>query len=261
MILTVSGCNQNDILHSDPKEVSYSIILVAGQSNTHYGFGFNQNIYQPKSSIMQLGRFGDNNMKIIEAIDPLDHHTKKSDRTGFGLTFAKNIVKDFPENNVLIIPCGYEGTGFIDNRWNKNNDLYNDAVNRCSMVLNDFPKSKLLAILWHQGEKDVGNPNYKKQLDRFIVDIRNDLKADSVPFILGGLVPYWVKIKQERTIVQEIIKNTSKRHYLVGFADPENPFLIDKPDNNFEKKHFSAIGQKELGKRYFIEFKKLTVVK
>ncbi len=256
--LVINACNKNEILNFNTEEIPYSVILIAGQSNTHYGFGFNKNEVENKTRIKQLGRFGDNNMKIIDALSPLDHHTKKKDRIGFGITFAQQLESDFKQSNILIIPCGYEGTGFIDNRWNKDDDLYNDAVNRVRNVLEEFPNSELTAILWHQGEKDVNNPNYKKQLDDFIIDIRNDLNADSIPFILGGLVPYWVKKEKKRIIIQEVIKNTVRRHYNIGFADTEFPFVIDKPDNNFEQKHFSADGQKELGKRYFNEFKRLS---
>ena len=59
-------------------------------------------------------------------------------------------------------------------------------------VMENNPGSELTAILWHQGESDVGSVSYENDLDNFIYDIRSDLNAFDVPFILGGMVPFWV---------------------------------------------------------------------
>ena len=49
------------------------IILVIGQSNTHAGIGFDVELDKPVKGIKQLGRFGTDNMKIIEAVEPIQH--------------------------------------------------------------------------------------------------------------------------------------------------------------------------------------------
>ena len=77
---------------------------------------------------------------------------------------------------------------------------------------------------------------------------RSDLNAFDVPFILGGMVPFWVDKYDERIKQQEIISSTVNRHNLTGYADPELPFRIEKEDNFFDEIHFDAPGQRELGK-------------
>ena len=69
-------------LSSSPSKVSSEIneptnyiILIVGQSNTHYGIGYDFELDKSVENIKQLGRFGNDNMKIIDAKEPLHHHT------------------------------------------------------------------------------------------------------------------------------------------------------------------------------------------
>ena len=49
-------------------------------------------------------------------------------------------------------------------------ELYSDAVARVRHVMENNPSSELTAILWHQGESDVGSVSYENDLDNFIND-------------------------------------------------------------------------------------------
>ena len=236
----------------------YNVILIAGQSNTHYGTGFEPNLDCSIDGIKQLGRFGDDNMKVVDAVEPLQYNSREVNRIGFGLTYAKLLQEYLNDNKkIIIIPCAYWGTGFQDNHWNKGNGLYEDAVNRVKYVMSHNPESKLVSILWHQGEEDIGFSNYQNDLDDFIVNIRTDLQADSIPFIVGGMVPFWVNKSYIRKKHQLIISNSVNRHRCVGYADPELPFVIEKDNNIVDEIHYNSKGQRELGRRYFEEFKKL----
>lgn len=249
------------IMFSCSKEKNEStnyVVLIVGQSNTHAGIGYDLELDKTVEGIKQLGRFGNDNMKIIDAKEPLHHHTSGENKIGFGLTFSK-LLKNYlnTKKNIILVPCGFGGTGFAKNDWNKGDELYSDAVIRVKHIVENYQDSELTAILWHQGESDVGSMSYENDLDNFINDIRNDLNAFDVPFILGGMVPFWVDKNEERIKQQEIISNTVKRHNLIGYADPELPFRIEKEDNFFDQIHFDAVGQRELGKRYFNEYLRL----
>ena len=91
--------------------------MVVGQSNTHAGIGLNPELDGSVDGISQLGRFGNDDMQIIRAEEPLQHHTKDDNKIGFGLTFAKLLKEylDYP-NQIIIIPCGFGGTGFQGNQ-------------------------------------------------------------------------------------------------------------------------------------------------
>jgi hypothetical protein len=124
-------------------------------------------------------------------------------------------------------------------------------------MIENNPESVLTSILWHQGESDVGSPSYETDLDNFIINIRNDLNATNVPFIVGGMVPFWVdqsieRIQQQQQ--QQLIMTVVNRHNYIGYANSELPFRIEKQDNFFDVVHYDAEGQRELGKRYFNEY-------
>lgn len=235
---------------------AYDIILVIGQSNTHSGSGLDLVLDAPDPLIFQLGRIQGNNYRIIAAAEPLEHATLSAKKIGFALTFAK-----FYKNNkliagrkVIIIPCGQGDTGFRKQRWNTGDDLYQDAVIRTNYILKYHPNSRVVAILWHQGEADLNYCPYQSALDAMIVNMRKDIVSpagEMIPFILGGMVPYWVAKDPARQLLNNIIKNTPGRVSRCGFADPVLPFLITKPDNDLDDSHFDAAGQREMGRRYY----------
>jgi hypothetical protein len=244
---------------ADQSVIGYDIILVAGQSNTHYGWGYDSILDKTDNRIFQLGRFKEMDYQIIPAAEPLDHHTKKNNRIGFALTFAKLYANAFLEEGrvVLIIPCGRAGSGFKNNRWNRGDYYYQDAVDRTQFVLSNFRNSKLIAVLWQQGEDDVYNLNYQQDLDQFIGDFRADLGAVDVPFILGGMVPFWVDKNSARVQTQSIIQTTKNRLSNVGYADPNAPLIISKEADSTDILHYDAAGLREMGLRYFASYLEL----
>ncbi len=239
--------------------MAYDIILIIGQSNTHYGAGLDAAIDTPHDKVKQLGRFGANNLQIIPAVQPLDHKTKTADRIGIGLPFAKEYADEFLDDDreVLLIPVAVGGTAFIKSDWNKGDDYYQDAVNRFQLSHQQHPQNQLVAILWAHGESDADwdNVNYQEQLDRFIIDLRSDLRAPEVPFLLGGMVPEFAESGPEKQLVQSIIKDTPNRIENTYYVDPTNPFII--PADTAELVHFDAAGIREMAKRYWEVFKEL----
>ena len=242
---------------------SFDVFLIAGQSNTYWGMGYDTALDKKSVGIYQLGRYGSDNYKVIEASEPLQHFNPKPERIGFALTFAKLYQKATKnKHKILLIPCGMDNTGFEGDGWNKGNFLYVDAVERANYVFQHYPKSSLIAILWHQGEKDANYKKYQNALDTFIVQIRSDIKAanQNTPFILGGMVPYWTDLKESRKKQQVCIRNTTKRLPNIGYADPYLPTRIQKQDNNQDTVHFNAAGQREMAKRYFEAYKQFNKI-
>jgi hypothetical protein len=243
------------------KDSAYDVFLIAGQSNTYWGTGYDSIKDKGAEGIYQLGRLEPTNLKIIAAKEPLHHFNPKSDRVGFALTFAK-LYQNYIHNarNILLVPCGMDYTGFDGEGWHKKDFLYDDALSRINYVFKKYPKSKLVAILWHQGEKDINYKGYQKDLDTLIVQFRREITTANshTPFILGGMVPYWTELKEARKKQQTIIMNTTKRLSNIGYVDPYQPFRIQKPDNTIDTVHYNADGQREMGKRYFEVYKKMT---
>ncbi|WP_027418423.1 sialate O-acetylesterase [Crocinitomix catalasitica] len=263
-LITIYACRKDPVfIREEPvieKVKAYNIILIAGQSNSHYGKQTDTVVHTTSDNILQLGRFKEDDYQLIDATVQLQHHSASENRIGFGLFFAKelqNILTD--TNQIVIIPCGATGSCFIKNDWNKGDGLYQDAIERVEFIMSNFPDSKLTTILWHQGETDAYfvNENYQENLDNFIKDIRADLNAVDVPFILGGMVPYWVRGNSFREQIQSIIATSVFRHEHCGYVNPEIPFIIEKVNKEIDPIHYDAKGQIELAKRYFEEYQKI----
>ncbi len=234
----------------------FDIFLIIGQSNTCGGTGIDPILDAPHPRILQLGRHNGMNLKVIPAIEPLEHHHRIPNAIGFALPFAKEYVCNLLEENrtVLLIPSGMGGTGFKDKRWGVNNDLYADALERVNFVLKNYPSAKVKAILWHQGEKDVNNKQYIQQLDTMINTLRQSIQHDNsaaIPFILGGMVPTWVDRQRSRKRHEYRICTTPLRIPHTAFANPRQPCVIRKENNDVDRVHYDAAGQRLLGKRYF----------
>lgn len=239
----------------------YDIILVAGQSNTHYGYPLVPAKDTVNSKVYALKRYDGKDYRIEKANPALDFWTRATDRNSFAITFAnlyaKNILAN-SERKILIIPAGYSGTSIA--YWVKNANLYKDAMERTNYVLDNIPGSKVVAILWHQGEANVGTTGYQTLLDKMISDMRSDIKqqgTNKLKFILGGFVPFWANAASSRQDINTIIKNTPSRVAYTGFANPTIPFVISKPNNYVDDIHFDSDGQREMGKRYYEEFVRL----
>lgn len=245
------SCCSCEKLNYKKEELTYDIIIVAGQSNTCYGYGYDKTS-MIKSNVLELGR-NNKDMLIIPATPSLNNWSKDSLKSSFGYDFARFYSNRtaLNKNPVLIIACGEAGSSFIDNRWNKGNPLYNDLINRTTFILNEYPGSKVVCFLWQQGESDLENTYYQKNLDDMILNMRIDLKQNNLPFFLGGMVPYWTSLSLQRINHQKIIKNTEKRMNQCFYVDPTG---ISKPDNNFDAIHYSDVNQQILAKKYWKSF-------
>ena len=255
ILFGISSCRKDN-----DNNIIYDVILVAGQSNNYYGFNLNElTPFVESKNIKQLGRVDSLNYQIIPANEPLQNHSLPVNKGGYVLTFANLYAKTLLQENhkILIIPCAMSGSSFINNHWNKGDKYYEDAIERTKFILSHYRKSKLIAILWHQGESDEQNLDYQIDLDNFISNIKTDLISQKTPLILGGMVPFWVKQNTKRIAIQNIIKSTPNRLTNTGYANPEFPFIIEKSDNSINSIHYNAKGLRELGQRYFTEYLKL----
>ena len=251
IIILLSSCRKDTPMESEIE--GYDIILNIGQSNTHYGDEGPFSVPKIHPDIKQLGRFEENDLEIIDATEPLEHHTQLSESVGFATTFAEQYRQNYlaQGRKILIIPCGHAGSGFQDSKWEVGGYLYSDALRRVEHIYQFADKSKLVAILWHQGENDIGYKKYQQDLDGLIQSLRTQLNNKTVPFILGGMVPHWVNQSADRQEIQELIRSTPNRIPNTGYANPMIPFEIEKESKDQNAIHYDGAGLIELGKRYF----------
>lgn len=191
--------------------------------------------------------------KWSPAVDPL-HFDKSQAGVGLGKTFGEVMAEADSKITVGLIPCAVGGTPI--KRWQKDGDLYQQAVERAKAAMNE---GTLKGILWHQGETDSGTPavatRYGELVTQMATDIRAELGAGDVPFVAGQLGEFLNKGQNDKpsqwTVINEQIELLSTRLKQASFASSKD--LKHKGD----VLHFDSPSLREFGKRYAAEMQKL----
>ena len=116
--------------------------------------------------------------------------------------------------------------------------------------------SELTGILWHQGESDSSNGNYKsyyKKLLLIIETLRRELNAPDIPIIIGGLGDFlgkkgFGKYSTEYNLVNEELQKFAFQQDNCYFVTAEG--LTSNPDGI----HIDAVSQRKFGLRYYEAF-------
>jgi len=188
------------------------------------------------------------------ALDPL-HFDKPIAGVGLGSSFGRAMADADPSITIGLIPCAVGGTPL--GRWQKDGDLYKQAVVRAQAALKD---GTLHGILWHQGESDSGREetarSYGERLAQTVVDLRTELGAGDAPFVAGQLGEFLAKENKDGMpsfwpVVNEQIASLPMR--LKNSAFVPSTGLKHKGD----AVHFDAASLREFGKRYAAAMQKL----
>ena len=164
------------------------------------------------------------------------------------------VIKSFlmlGQSNIGLIPCA-EGGSSLD-EWAVGKELFRHAVNEAKFAKES---SELVGILWHQGESDSNNGNYKvyyKKLLVIIEALRKELNAPDIPIIIGGLGDFlgkegFGKSCTEYTLINKELEKFAFEQDNCYFVSAEG--LTSNPDGI----HIDAISQRKFGLRYFEAF-------
>lgn len=244
--------------------------------------------------------------------------SKNCNAVGFGLSFSKEYLRSSKKINskVLVVGCGYGGSGFskpfkINNTsgfwWrptDASNYLFTDTNTRgtvkslylmtkqkiTDMKARVGSRSKVVGILWHQGESDstycmTNEPNklaYINYIQTLFNDLRRDIRnlfpnSRNVPILMGGLSPELVYNRINHTlksgmsetnnmtsfIQNRVVPSISNAHFVPSGPIPGSSRFTDylEGDNEINSAgttvqinrthvHISATSQREFGRRY-----------
>ena len=241
----------NGIINYD--ETGTHVFILAGQSNMVGWDVFSNTKGDYPTGVMQVARTGktsgglDN--ELVQAISPLDNWGANAGTMGLSLEFAHKYKEQFPNVELVFIPCAQGGTGFISNNWNKGDILYEDMILRANLLFSNNPTYKLKGVLWHQGEQDFQNVTYEDDLILFFNNIRADINymTNDTPIFSGGLLPFFANIGVDNLRTYNTIKNLSLKNYF--FIDSFYPIYLDRRTS--DGYHFSSSSLNLLGTLYF----------
>ena len=188
------------------------------------------------------------------AVKPITHDKPTMLGVGPGLAFGKAMAETNSTATIGLVPCAVGGTPL--KRWERGGDLYLNAVHRARLAMRD---GTLKGILWHQGESDSGtstNANtYGDRLAKMIKDIRTDLGAPNLPFVVGQIGEFLYDRGPEHSpcarVVNEALAKLPEKVPFTACASAKG--LNHKGD----QLHFDAASQRELGRRYAAEMIRL----
>jgi hypothetical protein len=224
-----------------PKE-KFKIYLLMGQSNMAGRGEVGKIDKTPHARVLRLN----NKDQWVEAVEPITLDEHKVPGVGPGLAFGKVMAEADPSVMIGLVPTAVGGTPL--SRWEKGADLYENAVKRARVAMKD---GTLAGVLWHQGESDTAKPEqantYEARLTKMIADLRADLNAPNLPFVMGELGRFFSSRAPRgplAKVVDAALNDIAKKVPLTGCASSQG--LKDKGD----QLHFDNVSQREFGKRY-----------
>lgn len=240
LVIVPNGANRM------PWAPAYKIIIVAGQSNAVGRAPIIPEWQVDSTGIYQLGRFGDTNLTVIPAREPLAHWDASG--AAFALT-AVNLLHQSEPGDYLIIPAAMGASGFADHMWTAGTGpLYVDLIERTRAVLDRYPRSSIRAVFWHGGEteweeaEEGYNELYPEQMAAMVAQLWSDLPMDGVPFLMGGVVPSWAALQTPNP--NEVLRAVAAD---IGACYVSSEGLLPLHDGV----HFELGSQQALGRRYF----------
>lgn len=220
--------------------------LLIGQSNMA-GRGFLEEAVPVDSTHIQMLRNG--------CWQPM-HRPINPDRWYAGVSLAESFAECYAREHkvdVGLIPCADGGSSL--EQWRVGGILFDHA---CYMAELAARTSKIMGILWHQGESDCSNelhPLYRDRLNDILEAFRERLKLHDVPILVGGLGDYLSNYPnpefQNYVHINKALRDLADTNPRIGFVSAEG--LFPNPDNL----HFNAKSLHEFGIRYYKEFLEL----
>lgn len=221
--------------------------LMLGQSNMA-GRGFVNEvppIYNERIQMLRNGRWQ-------MMTEPINY-----DRPVAGVSlvssFADAWCSENKEDTIGLIPCAEGGSSLDD--WAIDKVLFRHAISEAKFAMET---SELAGILWHQGETDSFNGNYKtyyKKLLLIIETLRKELNAPDIPLIIGGLPDFLGKEGFGKNCTEYALVNKELEKFA---SEQDNCYFVTAKGltSNPDGIHIDAVSQRKFGLRYFEAFSK-----
>lgn len=161
--------------------MKHSFLLI-GQSNMA-GRGFLKEvpmICNEHINVMRNGRW-----QIM--MEPINYD-RASAGIGLSAYFAAAWCKVNTNKDIGLIPCAENGASLDD--WSQDGPLFKHTIFQAQLAKQS---SKLMGILWHQGENECFPGGYQLYHDKFskiTKAFRRDLCEPNIPVIIGGIGDY-----------------------------------------------------------------------
>jgi hypothetical protein len=219
--------------------------LMLGQSNMA-GRGYIHEVTPIYNERIQMLRNGRWQMMT----EPINYDRPVSGISLAG-SFADGWCHQNLENIIGLIPCAEGGSTLEE--WAVDKVLFRHAINEAKFAMES---SELTAILWHQGESDSVNGNYKVYYEKLLIIVealRKELNAPDIPLIIGGLGDFLGKEGFGKSCTEYNLINQELQKFAF---EQDNCYFVTASGltSNPDGIHIDAISQRKFGFRYFEAF-------
>lgn len=243
----------------DFRQEKFDVIIQAGQSNSEgTGYGEAESPYVPSADVWYLN--ADFTLSVAaEAVEG------NAIRGNYSLSFAQEYQKSgllARGRKLLIVRASVGATGFSDNRWKLQDDLYNKMLAMMETALSLNPQNRAVAFLWHQGETDVlldaSQEMYFKNLKNLVEGVRLASGNIKLPVVMGDFVQQWkaeypAQCDQVITAMRKMCESVPAAAFVETDGLLSNAQKFGGTDNI----HFCRDALNSLGRRYFAAFASL----
>lgn len=240
----------------DFRNEKFDIVIQAGQSNSEgCGLGPTNEPYVESNDILYFL----NDFSICIASEWIAG-TEIS--ANFSLPFCTRYIADgrlASGRKLLVIRAAIGGTGFLDNHWKLEDDLFLRMMEMIRTALSLNAGNKLVAFLWHQGETDAmlgaDYQTHYNHLRTLLDTVRNSYQVPELPFIAGDFVYHW-KLENLAACEPVILamKDVCDKAGSAKFIETEGLESNDQKIGNGDTIHFCREAIKLLGARYYEAF-------
>jgi len=238
---------------------AYDILLVAGQSNTYYGTGYNAGIDVTDSDVDEFAQ----DQSILLAAEPLDTFVgRTSGYIGPVMQFARDYVADgrlTGGRKLLIVHCGYGGTGFdgtTPTTWaDAAGSLREQTIRRGQAAVGLHADNSVIGMIWVQGENDqAAGGSYVTDYESNLVDLFSDFRsqiptASAMPIVVGSMTGSSVDSVANGAAINAV-------HAAIGTTSAPAVY-VDNTDMSPSDIHFTAVNQRVIGSRMFTAWESL----
>ncbi len=233
-----------------PANASLKLFLLVGQSNMAGRGTVEAEDRTPVAHVWMQDQSG----AWVPAIEPMHYDKPKAVGVGPGRAFGVAVAAAMPSAEIGLIPAAVGGSsihawvaGAADSATGTH--PYDDAITRAKQAMT---RGTLAGILWLQGESDGNTRNagdYELRMRAVIADLRRDLNAPDVPFLIGQMGRFSEKpwnAYRERV---------DSAHRNVAATTPHAAFIVtDGLRHRGDTIHYDAASAREVGRRYAKSF-------
>ena len=237
----------------------FDIVIQAGQSNAEgCGLGVAETPFNQTDDIWYLN----NDFSLSKTKEEVYGNEIVGN---YSLSFCAKYIENAKldkSRKLLVIRAAIGGTGFLDNHWKLEDDLFLRMMEMIKTALLLNSKNRLVAFLWHQGETDA-TLNATKQvhfdnLSTLVNKVRNTFNCAKLPFIVGDFVNQWKSDNIE--ICKPVISAIKDVCTSIGnakFVETSELLSNDQKVGNGDTIHFCRDAINKLGEKYFDAFNEI----